>query len=157
MELWNDFINIFEGMNIFCFKKILVGRNISTPTQNTNIYHIEFGKAKSNVMKIGKKGEDISMSLGSMEMDYTNKYKYLGLIQNTKNNLEEQIKGIRGKVEVAYQTILAIATDQTLINLEMETIWKNIETCIIPIITYSGEVWNPTKTEWKEINRILEP
>ena len=121
-----------------------------------NIYHIEFGKAKSNVMKIGKKGEDISMSLGSMEMDYTNKYKYLGLIQNTKNNLEEQIKGIRGKVEVAYQTILAIATDQTLINLEMETIWKNIETCIIPIITYSGEVWNPTKTEWKEINRILE-
>ena len=43
------------------------------------------------------------MHLGEMTVDYTEKYKYLGLIQNTNNNLEEQIKSVRGKVEGAYQ------------------------------------------------------
>ena len=121
-----------------------------------SIYHIEFGKAKSNVMKIGRKGKEVEQNLGSMRLDYTDKYKYLGLIQNNKNNLEEQIKSIKGKVEAAYQTTLAIASDSVLKYMEMNTIWENIEMCILPIITYSSETWEPTKKETKEINRVLD-
>ena len=38
----------------------------------------------------------------------------------------------------------------------MGTIWESIESTVQAIITYSGEVWNPNKTETKEINRQLD-
>ena len=43
-----------------------------------------------------------------MILDYCNKYKYLGNIQNDKNNMKDHIQALKGKVEAAYQTILAI-------------------------------------------------
>ena len=129
---------------------------LETTDHISSIYHIEFGQAKSNIMKVGKKGMETPMQLGQMDIEYVSKYKYLGLIQNNRNNLADQIACIRGKVEAAYQTIMAIAEDNILSNMEMQTIWENVEICIIATITYSGEVWKPTKTEMKEINRILD-
>ena len=38
----------------------------------------------------------------------------------------------------------------------METIWKLIDTCIIPIITYGSELWNPKKKETKQIDQVLD-
>ena len=38
----------------------------------------------------------------------------------------------------------------------MEIIWKLLDTCIIPIITYGSETWNTTKTETHQINKILD-
>ena len=38
----------------------------------------------------------------------------------------------------------------------MEVIWKTISTNILPIVTYSGEVWKTTKKEREEINRIFD-
>lgn len=38
----------------------------------------------------------------------------------------------------------------------MDLPWKLINTCITPIITYAGETWNPTKTEEKQINQMLD-
>ena len=36
----------------------------------------------------------------------------------------------------------------------METIWKLYKTCIVPIITYSAEVWNPTAEEYRQLEDI---
>ena len=107
-------------------------------------------------MKVGRRGEQIPQKMGKMNLDYADRYKYLGLIQNSANNLKDQIKSIKGKVEAAYQTIMALASDSVLQNLELETIWENVEMCIQAIITYSGEVWSPTKTEMDSINRIMD-
>ena len=38
----------------------------------------------------------------------------------------------------------------------MEVIWKLINTCITPIITYGSEAWKTTKAEEQEINKILD-
>ena len=38
----------------------------------------------------------------------------------------------------------------------METIWKLVEICITPIITYGSELWEPNKEEKKMINRIMD-
>ena len=38
----------------------------------------------------------------------------------------------------------------------METIWKVVEACIIPIITYGGEVWDMTQQNFKAANQILD-
>ena len=38
----------------------------------------------------------------------------------------------------------------------MSTIWKLVQTCLIPIITYGAETWVPTKAEIKQTQNILD-
>ena len=37
----------------------------------------------------------------------------------------------------------------------MKTIWKLVETCILPILLYAAETWIPTKAEVEHIQQIL--
>ena len=82
-------------------------------------YRIVFGKEKSKVMKMGSSVQT-ELKLGDMEIEETDKYKYLGEIINNKGNLEDHIKMLEGKVEAAYQTILHIAKDKNFKGL----IWQ---------------------------------
>ncbi len=78
-------------------------------------YRIEFGKEKSKVLKIGKKGEqNPKFKLGDMELDLTETYEYLGETINNKGNIENHIKKIRGKAEAAYQTVRIVAGNKDL-------------------------------------------
>ena len=119
-------------------------------------YHIKFGEEKSNVMKIGRSKNNPEFTLGDMNLKYTDKYKYLGNIQNNKNNLEDHIKALKGNVENAFQTLLAIAGNKNFNNIEMQTIWELTQSCIASTIAYSSEIWNPGKTEQEKINRIMD-
>ena len=38
----------------------------------------------------------------------------------------------------------------------MSTIWKLLDTCIIPIITYGAEAWTTTKAEENALQKILD-
>ena len=88
--------------------------------------------------------------LKQMTLDLTTTYKYLGVMINDKTNLKDQIAQLEIKLEAAYQTILAIAGDRQFWNTQMETIWKRVTTCLIPIITYGGETtWNLPKQRTK--------
>ena len=71
-------------------------------------------------------------------------------------NLKDHIKHIEGKVEAAYQTLLTIAEDREFKGIQMESIWKLIKTCIVPIITYACETWEPNKQEMKKLNQMLD-
>ena len=119
-------------------------------------YHIKFGKEKSQAMIIGNTKEKPRFTLGQMELDLTGTYKYLGEIINEKTNLKDQIAQIERKLEAAYQTVLAIAGHRHFKNTKMETIWKLVTTCLIPIITYGGETRKPTKMEKKKLNQMLD-
>ena len=72
-------------------------------------------------MKIGRSKNNPEFNLEDLNLKYTDKYKYLGYIQNNKNNLEHHIKTLKGKVENAYQTLLAIAGNKNCNNIEMQT------------------------------------
>ena len=124
--------------------------------ETANRYHVEFGEAKSKILKIGKVKNEEEFKLGEMKLEFTEKYKYLGEIFNNKGNLTHHIAEIKGKAEAAYQTLLTIAGNKHFNNIQMKAIWKLLETCIIPILTYGGETRNPTKKENKEINNILD-
>ena len=121
-----------------------------------NKYHIEFGMAKSKILKIGKTKENPPLYLGNNELEYVQTYKYLGETMNNKGTMENHIKETTQKTEAAYQTILAIMGNKYYNNIELETAWKLLETCIQPIITYGGESWNINKKEQKSLNRIQE-
>ena len=112
--------------------------------------------AKSKILKIGKTKEKPPLYLGKNELEYVQTYKYLGETMNNKGTMENHIKETSQKTEAAYQTILAIMGNKHYNNIELETAWKLVETCIQPIITYGGESWNLNKKEQKSLNRIQE-
>ena len=60
------------------------------------------------------------------------------------------------KVEAAYQTLNYLTADENFRNIQMETAWKLLETCVIPLITYGAETWDYTKTQMKRVNTILD-
>ena len=109
-------------------------------------------------MKIGTPKNKPEFKLGSMKIEYSDCYLdcHLGLLLNTKNNLDDHIKFMKRKAEAAYQTILSIAGNSNMKNIEMRTIWELINCCIQPTITYSSEVWQPTKSEQTRINIIMD-
>ena len=107
-------------------------------------------------MRVGQSKKPIELKLGDMELSETDKYKYLGEINNRRMDLKDQITQIEGKVEAAYQTLLTIAEDRHVKNIKMEVIWKLVKTCITPVITYACETWEPNKGEMKKLNQILD-
>ena len=69
--------------------------------------------------------------------------------------MEEHIKDIKGKTEAALQTIFNLTGNDNFSNMEMKVVWKLVDTCIIPIITYAAEAWMPTKTEMEQLEKIF--
>ena len=51
-------------------------------------YHIEFGEEKSKAMKIGGGKNKPEFRIGKMILEYCDKYKYLGMLQNNKKQYE---------------------------------------------------------------------
>jgi hypothetical protein len=124
--------------------------------QIANRYKIEFGKEKSNIMQINGKQAKHPVKIGSFEVEYTDKYTYLGFTINNKNSLEDHLTNIRTKTEAAYQTILNIMYNKEFSLIQMSTMWKLVETCVIPVITYASETWILNKTDTKNLNQILD-
>ena len=91
-----------------------------------------------------------------MNLKSTEKYKYLGYTQNTKNNNDDHIKTVKGRTEAAYQQMMALAGNSNFENVEMETIWTVLKACITPAITYSGEAWEPTRKNYQGANQIID-
>ena len=120
-----------------------------------SIYHVEFGSAKSKILRIGKNNTpNPVLRLGDTPIEYAINYKYLGETLNTKLNLSDHIKTIKGKTEAAYQHTLLLIKNPLLRNIETQTMWKLFSMCVIPTITYACETWNPTKKEIDTLNKI---
>ena len=117
-------------------------------------YRIKFGSQKSKVLTIGKPDNYKTLTIGNTELEETETYKYLGMTLNNKGTLQNHIEDIKGKVHIATQTILNVAAYQDYRTIEMETIWKLYKTCLVPIITYSAEPWNPTAEEYRQLEDI---
>ena len=96
------------------------------------------------------------MKIGDRVIEETDKYTYLGEVNNKCMNLKDHIKNVEGKVEGAYQTLIAVTEDREFKGIQMESVWKLIQACIIPIITYACETWEPNKQEMKKLNQILD-
>ena len=56
-----------------------------------------------------------------MKVERTNKYKYLGLVINEKNDLSDHLIEIKAKTEAAYSSIMSLCQNQNFKGLEMET------------------------------------
>ena len=149
--LWMDDVAIVTD-NIEDQTKILNKLNHSA-----NAYRVIFGEEKSKIMSIGKPGltPNIHIKMDNITINQCNDYKYLGTTINDKLNYQTHTTQIKGKTEAAYQTIMQVAYDSNLRNIQMSIIWKLVECTIIPIITYGCESVDLNKKELSNINKIL--
>ena len=68
----------------------------------------------------------------------------------------DHIDHIRSRVEVAFQTILLVVGNGDFSKIDVDTMWKLIESCILPIILYACETWNVSKGDMKALDKIYE-
>ena len=129
---------------------------LTTTEEIANRYHIKFGKDKSQIMTINGELPDMHFQIGDTKLDTSSAYKYLGTMINNRGNMDDHIKKLKGSVEAAFQTILSLAGNAEFNQIKMATIWRLVDVCIIPIITYAAETWTPTKAEIKQLQRILD-
>ena len=148
--LWMDDVLLIEQ------KKAEMQKLLDITYDTSQKYHVEFGMSKTNFLRTSKKKGKMDLKIGNKSIEETDKYQYLGEINNKNMNLSDQIKRIEGKVEAAFQTILTVTEDRDFKGIKMESIWKLINACIIPIITYGCETWEPNKQEMKKLNQILD-
>ena len=90
-------------------------------------YHVEFGMPKTKYLRSGKSKNQIELNIGGRVIEETEKYTYLGEVMNKHMKLSDHIRTIGGKVEAAYQTIVAVAEDQNFKNIKMECVWKLVK------------------------------
>ena len=108
-------------------------------------------------IKHSRKKEDTQkFCIGALQLKNSDKYKYLGHLQNDRNNNEDHIKITKAKTEAAFQKMMSLTGSADFMQIEMETIWTVIEACIIPIIIYGGEAWQMTEKKYKLANQILD-
>ncbi len=117
-------------------------------------YHIEFGAPKCKVIKIGP-GKQSQIKLGTNTLEETTEYKYLGEIFNNKATNTNHIEAIKGKVNGAYNNITMWTSNKEFKGIKMKAIWKLVDTCIIPIMTYGSEAAKHTKRDLQDLQQIF--
>ena len=122
-----------------CYKCIASHDYARLTPEVANRYHIEFGSAKSKNTKNRKQNNQTRhIPRGKETRIHTDNYTYLGEMLSHKGNAEDHIMQLKRKTEAAYQPILTVLGNQYFNKIELETVWKLIETCIQPILTYGG-------------------
>jgi len=132
---------------------------LKTTYEVASRYRIVFGKEKSNTMIVKKnltRHPQTDFCIGQIPLQHTHKYKYLGYTISDTNSPYLHLKTVNGKAEMAYQTILSILYNREFSGIQMKLIWRLIETCVIPVITYASETWSLNKRMEKTANDILD-
>ena len=148
--LWMDDVVLAETSAADSQKLLNITNDVSLK------HHVEYGMPKTKFMVTGNRKHNINLKLGERQVDETDKYTYLGEVNNKRMNLKDQITQIERKTEAAYQTLIAVAEDREFRGIKMEAIWRLVSTCITPIITYASETWEPTKHEMKRLSQTLD-
>jgi hypothetical protein len=117
-------------------------------------YHLKFGAEKSKYMALGRRKPDGPLKMGQMLIEPTENYKYLGITLNRAGNLKDHIRSVKSKMEGAYQTTISICENNNLRGIQLDSVWKLVQSCIEPIITYGLEALTYTKTDMKSLNSI---
>ena len=69
-------------------------------------YHVEFGAPNCKVVKCGSDRKS-EIELNGQTLEYMNVYKNLGDMNNSKDNLDDQTKNLKGRITTRTQVNLA--------------------------------------------------
>ena len=72
-------------------------RLLDSTDHTSKKYHVEFGMQKTKFLRTGKQKDKIELKIGGKNIEETDKYTYLGEVNNKAMNLKDQIKDIERK------------------------------------------------------------
>ena len=120
-------------------------------------HRLQWGQAKCNIMKVGvhnKQGKKKAWKLGSMPIDETTTYKYLGDIISNDGKNSKNIESRKTKTQATCININSIASTEVLRKIETSVLLELHEKITIPGLLANSESWSLTKTEYTEIEKI---
>ena len=152
-----------DDITLIADSPVELQRMLNVIHEQANRYHVIFGQTKCKVLIVASK-ETSGWSLGNLPLETCQNYKYLGETISHDGKLSTHLQNKQREVVAETQTILSIASDDTLSRIGLETSLKLLDTCIIPCLLYGSETWLLSKSELemveltqrKAIKRMLQ-
>ena len=120
-------------------------------------HRLQWGQAKCNVMRIGvhdKPCEKKTWNLGSMPINETTTYKYLGDVISSDGKNMKNIESRKTKTYATTININSIASTEVLRRIETSVLIELHDKITIPGLLANAESWSLSKTEYTEIEKI---
>ena len=98
---------------------------------------------------------------GPLVLEEVLEYKYLGHVINTNLTNKSNMQHKKGLIEAALAICLAVASDEVLHHIKLDSLVQLYNSCLVPITLYGTEVWTDKSFEPLEqlqhkcLNRIL--
>ena len=118
-------------------------------------HKLRWGAEKCKVMRVGRhKNEKQKWNLGTLEIEETDSYKYLGdLVTNDGKNMKN-LESRKNKTFAATSGINSIAGTSVLRKIETKVILELHDKVILSALLTNAEAWTLNKSEKDEIERI---
>ena len=120
-------------------------------------HRLQWGQSKCNVMKIGvheRSQENKTWYLGTMPIEETTTYKYLGDIVSNDGKNTKNIEARKTKTQTTTINVNSIASTEVLRKIETSVLLELHEKITIPGLLANAESWCLTKTEYAEVEKI---
>ena len=117
-------------------------------------YHAKFGTNKCKIMTTGDTAER-EWLLGNSKLEQCCTYKYLGETISRDGSLMPHLRAKENEVEAQVSNILAVASDDVLNRMNLDTSLQLVSTCVIPSLLYAAETWTATNREITYMNKTL--
>ena len=119
-------------------------------------HKLQWGQSKCNVMRVGlhKKGEKKKWNLGTMTIEETSSYKYLGDHISNDGKNAKNIEARKTKTQATTININTIASTEVLYKIETTVLLELHDKVTIPGLLANAESWSLLKTESGEIEKI---
>ena len=119
-------------------------------------HKLQWGQSKCNVMRVGvhKKHADKKWNLGSMEIEETVTYRYLGDFISNDGKNAKNIESRKTKTQATTININSIASTEVLRMIETSVLLELHDKVTIPGLIANAESWSLSKMETTEIERI---
>ena len=120
-----------------------------------NRWHLIFNPTKSKIMIAGEaNGPHLPWRLGELTLQETQSYTYLGEVITPNLKLEAHLKHLQQKLISNTNRILAIASEDALSKIKMETFLHLHSRCLLLSILYNCETWNLTKAQTLKLEKL---
>ena len=121
-------------------------------------HKLQWGHSKCKVMRVGlhknKRKEKKTWNLGSMEIEETDTYRYLGDHISSDGKNKSNIEARKMKTQATTININAIASTEVLRKMETTVLLELHDKVTIPGLLANAESWSFLKTESDELERI---
>ena len=102
---------------------------------------LTFNNNKCKAMKINFKSDNIPLTVNGDEIEYVNKYKYLGDVINSKGNNDDLIASRINQATYKLISIFAISKEISLGKYEIEVLLKLYQSIFLSTILFNCQTW----------------